>query len=86
MMPIERDGRTAKRKKRDEQIAVEPPLPPLELPPDAKPAPVEHHLRKLRRQPRAFLGVVENGVVRPLDPDVRLPERSSVIIVAPAGS
>ena len=72
------------RRLRDEQIAAEAPLAPLELPPDAPALPVEEHLRKLCR-PQAFLGVVENGVIRPVDPGVRLPERSSVIIVA-AGS
>jgi hypothetical protein len=30
----------------------------------------------------AVAGVVENGLVRPLDPAVKLPERSRVIIVA----
>ena len=34
------------------------------------------------RRPVAVLGVVENGLVRPLDPQVKLPERSRVIIVA----
>jgi hypothetical protein len=33
----------------------------------------------------AVAGVVENGLVRPLDPAVKLPERSRVIIVALEG-
>jgi len=74
------------RRARDEQIAAEPPLAPLQLPPDAVPLPVETHLG--RQQPRALAvaGVVENGLVRPLDPSVRLPERSRVIIVASEGT
>jgi len=46
--------------------------------------PVEAHLARLRR-PVAVAGVVENGLVRPLDPSVKLPERSRVIIVATEG-
>lgn len=38
-------------------------------------------LRRSRR-PVAVAGVVENGVVRPVDPAVRLTERARVIIVA----
>ena len=43
--------------------------------------PMETHLRKASR-PVAVAGVVENGLVRPLDPSVRLPERARVIIDA----
>ncbi len=67
---------------RDEQIAAEPPLAPLELPADAVASPMEAHLARQPGRPSAVAGVVENGVVRPLDPTVRLPERSRVIIVA----
>jgi hypothetical protein len=35
-----------------------------------------------RRRPVAVAGIVENGLVRPLDPAVKLPEHSRVIIVA----
>jgi len=35
-----------------------------------------------RHRPLAVAGVVENGLVRPLDPAVKLPEHSRVIIVA----
>jgi hypothetical protein len=76
------DQRSAQRKVQNEQIAAETPLSPPDLPPGAKPLPVEEHLRALQRKPQAFLGVVENGLVRLIDPDVRLPERSSVIVVA----
>ena len=75
------DNRTPDRRARDEAIAAEPPLPPPELPAGATPAPVEAHLRRGRR-PVAVAGVVENGLVRPLDPRVRLPEHARVIIVA----
>ena len=76
--------RSAERRARDEQIAAEPPLSLPELPPGAVPAPVETHLARLRQQPLAIAGIVENGLVRPLDPAVKLPEHSRVIIVAEA--
>ena len=76
------DQRSPGRQARDEQIAAEPQLAPLELPPDAASSPVEAHLGRLRRRPLAVAGIVENGLVRPLDPTVKLPERSRVIIVA----
>jgi len=78
------DHRSAERRARDEQIAAETPLSPPKLSPDATPAPVESHLARLRRQPLAIAGIVENGLVRPLDPAVKLPEHSRVIIVAEA--
>jgi hypothetical protein len=67
---------------RDEQIAAEPPLAAPELPPDAAPSPVEAHLGRYRKRPVAVAGIVENGLVRPLDSEVKLPEHSRVIIVA----
>jgi hypothetical protein len=76
------DQRSPGSRARDEQIAAEPPLAPPELPPGASPAPVEAHLARLRRRPLAVAGVVENGLVRPLDPAVKLAEHSHVIIVA----
>ena len=76
------DTRIAQRKLHDEQIAAEPPLPVPDLPADARPAPVEEHLRQRPRRPLAVMGIVENGLIRPLDPQVHLPERSRVIIVA----
>jgi hypothetical protein len=83
-MPVpSSDQRSAQRKMLDEKIAAEPLLPHPDLPPDAKPLPVEDHLRLLQRKPQAFLGIVENGRVRLVDPDVRLPEKANVIVVAP---
>ena len=75
------DERGVARQTKDEQIAAEPPLALLALPADATAIPMESHLGKLRRRPVAIVGVVENGLVRPLDPAVKLPERARVIIV-----
>jgi hypothetical protein len=80
------DQRSPGRRARDEQIAVEPKLAPLELSPNAPTAPVEAHLGRIARRPLAVAGVVENGLVRPLDPAVKLPEHSRVIIVASEGT
>ncbi len=80
------DQRSPARRARDEQIASEPPLTPLDLPPDAACSPVESHLARHRRRPVAVAGVVENGLVRPLDPAVKLAEHSRVIIVASEGA
>ena len=76
------DQRSPERRRRDEQIAAEPRLAPLDLPPDAVPEPVEAHLARRGRRPLAVAGVVENGLVRPLDTTVKLPEHARVIIVA----
>ncbi|QDV38235.1 hypothetical protein ElP_61860 [Tautonia plasticadhaerens] len=73
--------RSTRRHALDEQVAAEPPLAPPDLPLDAAPVPVESHLAALRR-PIAVAGVVEDGLVRPLDPAVKLPEHARVIIVA----
>lgn len=81
-MTSQADQRSPGRRARDEQIAAEPQLPPLELPADAIPSLVEAHLARLRLRPVAVAGIVENGLVRPLDPAVKLPERARVIIVA----
>jgi hypothetical protein len=75
------DDRTAERLARDEAIVAAPLLPPPDLPAGAKPVALEVLLRRAHK-PIAVAGVVENGVVRPLDPAVRLPERARVIIVA----
>ena len=75
------DLRSQQRRLLDEQIASESPIPPLDLPPGAAASAVETHLVS-RYRPMAVAGVVENGLVRPLDPDVKLPEHSRVIIVA----
>jgi hypothetical protein len=81
MIP-EIEKRSPERQARDEQIAAEPKLEPLNLPADAAAEPVEAHLGRLRRHPVAVEGIVEHGVVRLLDPDVKLPEHSRVIVVA----
>ena len=80
MTTVPADDRSPEQRARDEAIAAEPPLPTPDLPTGATPAPLESLLRRGRR-PVAVAGVVENGLVRPLDPTVRLPERSRVIIV-----
>lgn len=80
MSAIDPEHRSPARQARDAEIAAEPQLKPLQLPPAAPSAPVESHLA--RHRPIAVAGVVENGVVRPLDPAVKLPEHSRVIIVA----
>ena len=79
------DRRSPGRRARDEEIAAEPQLASLDLPPDAPSSPMEAHLGPYRRRPVAVVGVVENGLVRPLDPAVKLPEHSRVIIVASEG-
>ena len=80
-MPVpQADHRSSHRKVQDEQIAAEPQLPPPDLGGAQAPRPMEDFLP--RRQPVAVIGIVENGLVRPLDPQVRLPDRSRVIIVA----
>lgn len=74
------DDRSAKRRALDEQIAGEPKLAPLDLPADVSPSPMEAHLAN--RKTVAVPGVVHDGVVHLLDPAVKLPEQSRVIIVA----
>jgi hypothetical protein len=86
MTTPEIDPRSPERRARDEKIAAEPPLVPLDLPPDAPASSVEVHLARHRPRPLAVAGVVENGLVRPLDPAVKLPERMRVIIVASEGT
>ena len=75
------DQRSARRRERDEQIAAEPKLPPPQVPAGAVAGPVEEHLRQVRKRPFAVEGVVENGLVRPVDSGVRLAEGARVIIV-----
>jgi len=76
------DHRSPDRRAKDERIAAEPPMSPPKLPADAAVERVEVHLSRLGRRPLAVAGIVENGLVRPLDPTVKLPESSRVIIVA----
>ena len=78
----EADQRSAGRRTRDEQIAAEPQMPPLKLPADAPFSPVEDYLGRQHPPPMAVAGIVENGLVRPLDTAVKLAEHSRVIIVA----
>ena len=81
MPTVSPDERSAERRLLDDEIAAEKYLPPLKVSPGATPEPAEAFLRRRRRRPQAFLGVVEKGLIRPVDPDVRLPENASVIIV-----
>ncbi len=75
------DQRSPNRRALDEQTAAQPQLTPPVLPAGATYGPVEGYLDS-PRHPVAIAGVVENGLVRPLDPGVTLPEHSRVIIVA----
>jgi len=75
------DPRSPGQRAQDDQIAAEPALPPIQLPTDAVASPVETHLNRQPRHPVAIVGIVENGLVRPLDPTVKLPENAQVIIV-----
>jgi len=74
------DMRTEHRKALDEQLASESSLPHPDIAPGEQPRPIEAHIR--HRRPVAIVGVVENGMVRLLDPQMRLPEQSRVIVVA----
>jgi hypothetical protein len=80
------DDRSEQRKALDEQIAAEPHLPPPNLPAAALASPLEAHLPPRRQRPVAVAGIVENGLVRPLDPNVHLTENARVIIVASEGT
>lgn len=74
------DLMSERRKALDEQLASDPQLPHPDVSPGEQPRPLEEHLRS--RRPVAIVGVVENGLVRLLDPRVRLPEQSRVTVVA----
>ena len=78
----EPDTRSASRRAQDEAIAAETPLPVPDVPSDAVLQPMEALLGKSRRHPLALPGVVENGLIRLIDPGVTLPEHSRVIVVA----
>jgi len=81
-MPTPRpDTRNERRKTLDDQLAAEPLLPIPDAKPGDRPRPLGEHLRS-RRRPVAVVGVVENGVIRLLDAQVKLPERTRVIVVA----
>lgn len=81
MTTPEVDQRSAERRALDEKIAAEPLLALPELAADAAPVAMEVHLARLRPRLLAVAGIVENGLVRPLDPAVKLREHSRVIIV-----
>ncbi len=66
-------------------MAAEPPKAPLDTT-DLRTEPVEAHLQRRARRPVAVAGIVENGLVRPLDDSVKLPEHARVIIVASDGA
>jgi hypothetical protein len=74
------DMRTERRKALDEQLASESHLPHPNIPAGEQPRPIDEHIR--HRRPVAIVGVVENGMVRLLDPHMTLPEQSRVIVVA----
>ncbi len=76
------DQRSPDRRARDEQIATEPQVAIPDLPVNATASPVEAHLGRQRRRPLAVAGVVEKGLVRPVDPTVKLREQARVIIIA----
>ena len=82
MITAQTDTRSEERKRLDELIASEPPLPRPNLPASIQPRAVERASSKNGKHPIAVMGIVENGLVRPLDPKVKLPEHSQVIIVA----
>lgn len=82
----EMDQRIPERRASDERIASEPQMAPLELPLNATFSPMETLLGRDRRRPIAVAGLVENGLVRPLDSAVKLTEHSRVIIVATEGA
>ena len=75
----EADTRGPQRRALDEQIAAEVEAERLIPPPESIPLPVEAFMRS---PSTAMVGIVENGVIRPLNPNFNLPERSRVIIVA----
>jgi len=86
MVTPQPDQRSPQRRTLDEQIAAEPQIPHPNVPLDALPSPLEDHLRQGHRQTLAVEGVVENGLIRLLDPAVKLPEHTRVIIVAAGGA
>lgn len=81
MINISNDDRSTERRLADERIAAEPQLPAPDLPVLTQPMPLEWHLSELAR-PIAVAGIVENGVIRIVDPAVILPEHARVLVVA----
>ena len=62
------DKRSCERRDRNEHIAAEPRLSPLDLPVNAISSPVETYLSRQHCRPVAVMGVVENGMVPPSIP------------------
>lgn len=82
-MPVpDPDRRSERRRLLDEQIAAEPQLPPPDLAPGSTPRPLEAYLAHRQCRPVAAMGIVENGLIRPLDPQFKLAERTRVIILS----
>ncbi len=52
-----------------------------DIPPGTPLMSMEAALARPNRRPLALAGIVENGLVRPLDPSAKLPDRACVIIV-----
>lgn len=77
------DDRSPQQRENDERLASEPHAPPPEIPAGTEPLPLEAHLAPWSGPSVAVAGIVENGLVKPLDPGVHLPEHAKVIIVAP---
>lgn len=70
MLSIEPDTRSASRRAQDETIAAELPSPIPDAPSDALLQPMEALLGKSRRHPLALPGIVENELLRLIDPGV----------------
>jgi hypothetical protein len=84
MRTPEPDTRSEWRKKKDEEIAEEVEremLPIPELAPGETIKSFSEIQKELSSRPNAIWGVVENGVVRPMDASIRLPEGAEVVIV-----
>lgn len=82
MIETQKDDRSEERRRLDEQVAGEPRKPRPPVAEGGKPKPMESFLRpEDLPKPKAIVGVVEDGVVRPLDAGLRLPEHGRVLIV-----
>ena len=76
------DTRSEERRKQDEQIAAEPPKPRPQSSAYGGPKPMEQFLGPDDTpKPKAVVGIVEDGLVRPVDHGLRLPESQRVLIV-----
>ena len=76
------DDRSKNQKIRDEQIASSPKNSRPKPASEASPKPIEEFLAPEDiPSPRAIVGIVEDGVVKPLDTSQALKEHSKVLIV-----